>query len=92
MAALVFEREHSLGLEAARAVAEQLAEEMRSDYGVDSHWNGNELVFSRVGLSGVLRVNPDSIRLDAQLGFLFSTYKTRIEAAMTANFARYFGA
>jgi len=92
MAALVFERPHALGLEVARAVADRLAEEMRSDYGVDSHWNGNDLVFSRVGLSGVLRINPDSIRLDAQLGFLFSAYKTRIEASMAENFARYFGA
>lgn len=92
MAALVFERPHALGLEVARAVADRLAEEMRHDYGVDSHWNGNDLVFSRVGLSGVLRINPDSIRLDAQLGFLFSAYKTRIEASMSSNFARYFGA
>jgi hypothetical protein len=30
--------------------------------------------------------------LEAKLGFLFSTYKTRIEASMAANFERYFGA
>ena len=92
MAALVFERPHALGLETARAVADRLAQEMRDDYGVQSHWDGNDLVFSRTGLSGVLRVNPESVRLDAQLGFLFSAYKTRIEESMSANFARYFGA
>lgn len=92
MAVLTFERSHSLGLEAARAVAERLAGEMRTDYGVDSHWHGNDLVFSRSGLSGVLQINPESLRLEAKLGFLFSTYKTRIEASMTANFERYFGA
>jgi len=92
MAVLTFERSHSLGLEAARAVAERLAGEMRTDYGVDSHWHGNDLVFSRSGLSGVLQINTDSLRLEAKLGFLFSTYKTRIEASMAANFERYFGA
>ena len=92
MADVAFERSHALGLERARAVAQRLADEMRADYGVESRWDGDELVFSRVGLSGVLRVNPDSVRLDARLGFLFSAYKTRIEAAMSTNFARYFGA
>jgi putative polyhydroxyalkanoate system protein len=92
MASLVFERQHALGLDVARAVADRLAQEMRNDYGVDSRWDGNDLVFSRVGLSGVLRINPDSVRLDAQLGFLFSAYKNKIEASMAGNFARYFGA
>ena len=73
MAELIFERPHALGLEAARAVTQRLADEMRTDYGVDSHWNGNDLVFSRSGLSGVLRINPDSLRLEAKLGFLFCT-------------------
>ena len=92
MAELTFERPHALGLDAARAVAQRLADEMQTDYGVGSHWHGNDLVFSRSGLSGVLRINPDSLRLEAKLGFLFSTYKTRIEASMAANFERYFGA
>lgn len=92
MATLVFERAHALGLETARAVAQRLADEMRTDYAVESHWDGDDLVFSRTGLSGVLRINPGSLRLDARLGFLFSTYKTRIEASLAANFERYFGA
>lgn len=91
MAELVFERAHSLSLAAARAIAQRLADEMRSEYGVDSRWQGDELHFSRTGLSGVLRVDTDRIRLDAQLGFLFSAFKPRIEASMAANFDRYFG-
>ncbi len=92
MAELVFERAHSLSLEAARKVAQRLADEMRADYGVESRWDGDVLLFSRTGLSGELRVDAQLIRLDAQLGFLFSAFKPRIEASMAANFARYFGA
>ena len=92
MAALVFERKHALGLEAARAVADRLGHEMSEQYGVESRWVGDSLHFSRTGLSGVLHVSADQIRLEAQLGFLFSVYKPRIEASMSANFERYFGA
>ena len=92
MAELTFERLHSLGVEGARAIAHRLADEMKSEYGVESRWQGDALHFSRVGLSGVLWVDPDRIRLVAQLGFLFSAYKPRIEAAMSSNFDRYFGA
>ena len=92
MAALAFEREHALGLEEARAVADRLALEMSEQYGVESHWDGNVLHFARTGLSGVLRLDSKHVRLEAQLGFLFSAFKPRIEAAMSANFERYFGA
>lgn len=92
MAALVFERAHTLSVEAARAVAQRLADEMRTDYGVESHWEGDVLQFSRTGLSGTLKVDHESVRLDAQLGFLFSAFKPRIEASMATNFERYFGA
>jgi putative polyhydroxyalkanoate system protein len=92
MAQLSFERAHSLGARTAREVAQRLADEMQTEYGVKFHWEGDELHFSRIGLSGVLSVDPDRIRLVAQLGFLFSAYKPRIEDAMSSNFERYFGA
>lgn len=92
MSEIVFERAHSLSLAAVRAIAQRLADEMRSEYGVDSSWQGDELHFSRTGLAGVLRVEAERIRLDAQLGFLFSAFKPKIEASLAANFDRYFGA
>lgn len=90
MTLLTFERAHALGLERAREVAQRIGDEMRSGYGVDSTWQGDTLLFSRTGLSGELRITSNLIRLEAKLGFLFSSFKPRIEAALTANFDRYF--
>lgn len=87
---IVFERMHSIGLERARAVAQQLATEMRDEFRVDSHWTGDRLHFSRSGLSGVLDIHEDRVRLEARLGFLLTTYKPRIEERLAENFDRYF--
>lgn len=91
MSQIVFERAHTIGLERARSVAERLASEMRDEFRVDSGWEGDILTFQRSGLSGVLTVFDDRIRLEAKLGFLLAAYKPRIEARLAENFDRYFG-
>lgn len=91
MAEIVFERAHAIGLERARSVVQRLADEMRDEFRVNSGWEGDALSFRRSGLSGVLQVFDDHIRLEAQLGFLLAAYKPRIEARLAENFARYFG-
>ncbi len=90
MADIVFERSHQIGLDRARAVAQRLADEMREEFRVDSDWEGNALCFKRSGLSGVLKVFDDRIRLEARLGFLLAAYKPKIEARLSENFERYF--
>ena len=90
MATITFERAHHMGLDDARAATQRIADEMRSDYGVDSRWEGDALVFTRSGLSGVLNVSADTIRLEAKLGFLFSTYKARIAEHLDRNFSQYY--
>lgn len=90
MPSIEFERAHGMGLAAARGAAQRVADDMQDIFSVDTDWRGDELHFSSTGVSGVLRVLEDRIRLEATLGFLFSAYKPRIEAQLAANFDRYF--
>ncbi len=91
MTQIVFERAHEIGLERARAVAQRLADEMLEEFRVKSHWQGDALHFERSGLSGVLEVFEEHLRLEARLGFLLAAYRPRIEERLAENFGRYFG-
>lgn len=86
------EREHGLGLEAARALATQWAAQAEQKYDMtcrytacDTGGTQDELSFSRSGVSGKLNVTGERFVLDAKLGFLLGTFKDRIEAEITKN-------
>lgn len=79
MARIKIERPHSLGLAAARAKAEQLAERLASEYQVRYHWAGDRLEFKRSGVDGVIDVRADSVRVELSLGLLLSTMSGRIK-------------
>ena len=86
------EREHGLGLEPARALANQWAAQAEQKYDMACTYaacepGGTEdvLSFSRVGVSGTLNVTGERFVLDARLGFLLGTFKDRIEAEIARN-------
>ena len=89
MAQILIEREHQLGLEQARRTAAQWVQDaerkfdLRCDYqpGIE----GDAVSFSRSGLSGTLEVSGTTFRMQAQLGFLLSAFKDRIEAEIQKN-------
>jgi putative polyhydroxyalkanoate system protein len=83
------ERAHAVGLERARNIARQWAEQAQQDFSVQSSYEEGEAVdtvsFSRAGISGTLQVDKDSFNLDAELGFLFASFKERIETQIAKN-------
>lgn len=89
MAQIFIEREHQLGLAQARLTAAQWVRDaqekfdLRCDYqaGADS----DAVSFSRTGLSGTLEVSGTVFRMQAQLGFLLSAFKDRIETEIQKN-------
>ena len=89
MADLHLLRVHSLGLEAARKVARDWAEQARRDFGMECTYTEGEaqdtLSFKRSGVNGTLRVGPESFELSAQLGFLLRAIKDKIEAEISKN-------
>lgn len=89
MANLHIRRDHSLGLAAARKIAFTWAEHVESEFGMDCVYEEggavDEVVFTRSGVNGTLRVTADHFDLDAKLGFLLGAFKDRIEAEIVKN-------
>ena len=89
MAQILIEREHQLGLAQARRTAAQWVQDaerkfdLRCDYQPGDE--GDAVSFSRSGLSGTLEVSGTTFRMQAQLGFLLSAFKDRIEAEIQKN-------
>lgn len=83
------EREHSLGLAAARKLAWAWAEQAEADFDMSCTYEegagGDAVQFSRSGVSGCLVVEDKRFVLDAKLGFLLGAFKDRIEAEIAKN-------
>lgn len=91
MPGIHLERTHRLGLKKARAAAQKVADDMAQSFEMSSEWDGNELRFTRAGVSGSLTVSRNRVVLDAQLGGLIALFRTRIEERLHDDFDRYFG-
>ncbi|GIZ12773.1 polyhydroxyalkanoic acid system family protein [Pseudomonas sp. NCCP-436] len=72
MSRIRVERSHSLGREAARTKAEQLAERLASEYEVRYRWQGDTLEFRRSGAEGSIEVGDSTVRVELKLGLLLS--------------------
>ncbi len=89
MAQILIERTHPLGLEQARRIAAQWVREAEEKFELRCSYQAGEesdsVSFSRTGLSGTLDVSGQHFRMQAQLGFLLSAFKDRIEAEIQKN-------
>ena len=83
------QREHALGLPAARKIAWRWAEQAESEFGMECEYEEGDaedcVRFSRSGASGELRVTGDRFELHAKLGFLLGAFKDRIESEIVKN-------
>lgn len=82
-------RDHSLGLDKARKVAWQWAEEVERKFDMDCTVVEGETTdtvqFTRSGVNGRLLVAADHFDLDAKLGFLLGAFAKTIEAEIEKN-------
>ncbi|MFY9184294.1 MAG: polyhydroxyalkanoic acid system family protein [Limnohabitans sp.] len=89
MPELKIEREHTLGLAGARAVADRWREQAEQDWGMACVYEPGEaqdrMRFERSGVSGELRVRDTRFDLQLKLGFLLGAYSGKIEAKIRAN-------
>lgn len=82
MADIKLHREHQLGLEGARAAADQMVAKLKERFGVTGRWDGNDLHFDRSGVSGVLHIAAKAVDLEVTLGFLLKAMRGPIEGAI----------
>lgn len=75
-------RAHSLGLSAARAAAERLADQLGRKFDLRGDWQGNVLSFRRPGVTGSLAVSEKDVHLSVSLGLLLKAMQGSIERAV----------
>ncbi len=89
MANIHIEREHQLGLSGARKLAWRWAEQVEEEFDMSCTYaegaQGDEVQFSRSGVSGTLKVSASRFELDARLGLLLGAFKERIEDEIVKN-------
>ncbi|HEY0179950.1 MAG TPA: polyhydroxyalkanoic acid system family protein [Dokdonella sp.] len=89
MAVIDIRRAHARGKEAAKAAIERVAEAIAGEYGVEHHWSGDALHFSRSGVKGRIVVAADEVHVHAELGLLASALKPAIEREIERQLDRY---
>ena len=83
MPELQIERQHTLGLKAARAAAARWTKEAESEWGMQCHTETgarqDAIYFERSGATGCLTVSGDRFELQLKLGFMLGPLAGRIE-------------
>lgn len=82
MADIELHRVHDLGMKAARAAADEMADHLGRKFDLKGDWDGNVLRFERPGVTGSLAITANDLRLSVTLGFLLKAMKGSIEKAV----------
>jgi putative polyhydroxyalkanoate system protein len=79
MPSISIKRRHKLDAKRARTAAQKIAKDLNKRYGLICQWDGDEVTFDGVGVSGNMQVGKSQIKLDVQLSFLLAPLKGPIE-------------
>ena len=83
------QREHTLGFSAARKLAREWLEQAETRLGMTCEYTegaaSDEISFRRAGVTGTVQITDDRFVLDAELGFLWSAFKDKIEVEVARN-------
>ena len=82
MADIDLKRTHELGLKAARAAADKMAEDLGKKFGLSGGWTGNTHHFDRPGVTGSLHLTEKELHLTVKLGFLLKAMRGPLETAI----------
>jgi putative polyhydroxyalkanoate system protein len=72
-------RRHKLDAKQARAAAQKIAKDLNKRFGLICQWDGDDVTFDGVGVSGNMQVGKSQIKLDVELSFLLTPLKGTIE-------------
>jgi putative polyhydroxyalkanoate system protein len=84
-------RPHQLPLADARAVVDKVAARMHEKFGMEGHWQGDTLLFSRSGVRGSIAVETDAIQVIAELGMMLAPLKGMVEEEIRRKLDEHFG-
>ena len=90
MSHILIERQHALGLPAARQHAQNWAAKATEKFGVQCRYETGDtqdvLHFEGSGMEGRLQVSAHALKLEAELGFLAAMFQEKIEAKLHEQF------
>ena len=89
MADIKIQREHALGMDRARALAQEWMADGASKLGLTCQLVQGEaedtISFERMGVTGEMKVRADAFELNTKLGMMMSAFKPLIEAEIDKN-------
>lgn len=91
MPTIAIQRRHKLDPKEAKAAAQKIAKDLSARYQLVCSWQGDDVSFTRPGVSGCIHVGEAEVRLDVQLSFLMTPLKGPIEQAIGKELDRLFG-
>ncbi len=77
--AIDIRKKHAKTLQEAQQVADDLARDLADKFAVHYEWQGDTLVFERMGVNGEIDVNDEVVHVRARLGFLLSYLEPAVE-------------
>lgn len=91
MADVEVRKAHGVSLDEAKKVAEQIADQLRSQYKLDGTWSGNTLKFAGSAVkAGTLEVDSSEVRVSITLGMLAKAFKGKIQSEIERNLNQLF--
>lgn len=79
MSVIEITRTHTMGVDAARIKADELAVGLSDRFDMNYHWQQDVLKFRRSGVKGQLEVDERQVHIRLELGFMITPFKSRIE-------------
>ena len=72
-------RRHKLEPKKAHAAAQKIAKDLHKRFGIICQWDGDNVAFDGVGVTGNMHVGKAQVSLDVQLSFLLAPLTGPIE-------------
>lgn len=82
---------HSMTPDAARVAAQQVADKMAADFGMECKWDGQVLRFERTGVDGTLVVGERDARLEIRLGLMMKAFAPMVQEKLARKMQKVFG-
>lgn len=89
MATIDIRRPHDLGIEAARAATEKVAERLEEKVQVRWRWDGDVLHLERSGAKGTIAVTGSDVHVQIELGMVLRPMKGSVEQKVHDYLERY---
>lgn len=83
---------HNMTPDAAREAAQQVADKVAADFGMECRWDGPVLRFERSGVDGSLVVGENDARLEVKLGLMMKAFAPMVQEKLARKMQKVFGA